>query len=120
VRGFIAIIAALMIIAALPVAGSAAVATKPSLRAASTSPLTLRGAGFKAVERVRVTARVDGARLVRIVRATRTGTFTVVFTGVSPRDPCTMDGFAAGAAGSRAVLKLPERMCPMPLDAPGQ
>lgn len=112
-------IAAALLLAAVPTAGGAAVVTKPSLRATSTSPVTLRGVGFKADERVRVTARIDGARLLRIVRATRTGTFTVVFTGTSPRNPCTMEAFASGSAGSRAVLKLSERMCPIPLDAPG-
>jgi hypothetical protein len=85
-----------------------------ALRLVDQNPVTLRGSGFKRRERVSISAASGGPRLVRVVRATAAGTFTVVFTQLR-FDPCDLEARAVGGSGSRAVLKLPERMCPLPL-----
>ena len=95
---------------------STAPAAKPTLRLVAKSPAKLRGTGFKARERVRVTLVVDETSRVRTVRATTAGAFTATFEGMAATDPCSAIGArAVGSRGSRAALKLPQRMCPMPL-----
>jgi len=90
--------------------------TKPTLRLAAKTPVTLRGLSFKARELVLITVRVDKTTAAtRRVRATSTGSFAVTFAGISANDPCALDAVASGSRGSRAALKLPERMCPLPL-----
>ncbi len=51
--------------------------SKPGLRLLAKSPVTLRGTGFHARERVHVTAAAGGMRQVRTTTATRAGAFTV-------------------------------------------
>lgn len=91
-----------------------ALPTKASLRLTSSAPLTVRGRGFRAKEKVRVVVAVSGAKTVRFVRTTRAGVFTVRFTTTVPYDPCNADlvATAAGARGDSALLKLPQRACP--------
>ena len=77
-------------------------------------PVVLVGSGFRAAERVRVTAQVNGDGYVRRVTATRAGTFRVSLGTDAVLDRCN-SAFAAravGARGSFAVLKLPELLCP--------
>ena len=63
---------------------------------------------------MRVTAARNGERLVRAVTASTRGGFVVSFSGVTI-DPCNTSFWATGNRGSRAALKLPERMCPVAL-----
>jgi hypothetical protein len=96
-------------------AGSAGAARKPAtLRITSHDPLVVRGAHFRASERVRVTANV-GLTVQRRVVAGARGGFTVTFDQV-PVDRCT-GGFvrAVGSSGTRAAVKLPQLLCPPPL-----
>jgi hypothetical protein len=72
-------------------------------------PLTLAGARFLPGESVVVTAVLRGGEETQTVHAGRTGSFTVTFDG--PIDPCSLEAEAVGAGGSRAALKLPDRMC---------
>jgi hypothetical protein len=89
-------------------------APAPALRLASKDPLIVRGAHFKAHERVRVTASVDATRRSKVVRATTAGTFKVTFDVPTAFDPCveSLRITAVGARGSDAALKLPQRACP--------
>lgn len=91
-----------------------ALPTKASLRVTSNAPLTLRGRGFRAKEKVRVVVRISGAKTVSFARTTRAGAFTLQFVGTVPYDPCNADfvATAVGVRGDSAVLKLPQRACP--------
>jgi hypothetical protein len=92
-----------------------------ALRLASTKPLTVTGARFLARESVSVRATVDGTRYLRRVRATRTGTLTATFAGLTIVDRCNSDVFvrAIGARGSQATLKVgPLPQCPPRLGRP--
>ena len=102
--------------AALAVGGSVAVAstTKPTLRLVHAKPATVRGKGFYAHERVRVTI-VGGKKYVRYARTNATGTFTAVFDDVTlGLDRCGNGWalFARGARGDTASSKLPQPECP--------
>jgi hypothetical protein len=109
--------ASLPALAAALVAASAAAAVaasaSPSLHV-STTPLVVRGAQFRPLERVRVTASYGDARVTRLVRSTRAGRFVASFGAAY--DPCveTLRVTAAGASGDRAHEKLPQRACPPP------
>jgi hypothetical protein len=83
----------------------------PRLQVASAAPLTLRGTGFVAGERVRVTVAAAATRTKRVV-AGRSGRFLVGFTGVSYDRCLGMGAQAVGAEGSLARLKLPQPLCP--------
>ena len=90
---------------------------RPTLRIVRTAPLTLRGANFKARERVRVTVVSGDHRAAPLVRATSSGAFTVVVRDVTFH-PCDFEARAVGRAGSRAEAKVPQRLCPPSLDSP--
>jgi hypothetical protein len=89
-------------------------APAPALRLVAKDPLTVRGAHFKAHERVRVTAYVAAAKYSKRVRATTVGAFKVSFDVPTAFDPCveSLRITAVGARGSDAALKLPQRACP--------
>jgi hypothetical protein len=85
----------------------------PVLHLLAGYPVAVRGTGFKARERVVVTA-VGGKRLVRRTTASSRGAFTVSLPGVDA-GACT--GFsvtAIGNHGSRATFKLSPGVCPKP------
>jgi hypothetical protein len=89
---------------------------KPSLRAASSSPLVLKGQRFRAFERVRLTVTAGAERKRRLVRATRDGSFIASFPGLGI-DRCNSNvwALAVGLRGSEASLrlgKLPQLQCP--------
>jgi hypothetical protein len=83
------------------------------LQVVTQRPLTVRGAGFGRHERVRVRLLMPGAEMVRRVRSTRRGVFTVRFAGAAP-DRCSGYSIvASGASGSVATLRWPVRRgCP--------
>jgi hypothetical protein len=97
--------------AALLGAGTAAAAAR--LQVVTQQPLTVRGAGFVRHESVRVRLLMPGMEMVRRVRATRRGRFTVRFAGAAP-DRCSGYSIvASGASGSFATLRWPVRPgCP--------
>jgi hypothetical protein len=97
---------------ASPSTTSAARST-PVLHLLAGYPVAVRGTGFKARERVVVTAR-GGKRLVRRTTASSRGAFTMSLPGV---DTGACNGFsvtAVGNHGSRATFKLSPRVCPKP------
>jgi hypothetical protein len=95
---------------------STTVRTQPTLRLLRTTPLVVTGARFLPRERVTVRINVNEDRRLRRVTATRTGRFTVTFTGVLVHDRCNSPFriWAIGARGSRAEMKMPPLQCPPP------
>lgn len=100
---------------------SAGVERKAALSLLDRDPLTIKGEGFRARERVRVHATVsdkEGASAStpdpsrRVVRASATGSFRVVFSEIA-LDRCnTVRVVAIRAGGGEVVLKmLPAPMC---------
>ena len=94
--------------------GAAGPCRPPSAaRSSCPSPATrskVRGTGFRARERVRVTVRPStGDAIVRRVRATGRGTFALAFSGV---DACGgVEGVAAGSRGSNASFQFSSLTC---------
>lgn len=80
--------------------------SKPTLRIARATPLTVQGRHFRASEVVRLTT---GSRSVR-TKATGSGYFVITIRGA---DRCnTQRVVARGSAGSYAIVKLlPAPMC---------
>jgi hypothetical protein len=103
--------------AALLLAGAGNAATGPSLRLASTKPFVVKGAHFKAGERVLVTLTVNRKRSTRSARAVG-GSFTVSF-GTIDVDRCSSYVVRAiGGSGDGAVLRhLPLPAC-LPAKSP--
>jgi hypothetical protein len=108
-----ALLACLIAVAAFAAAVQAA-ATRPTLRLVQKAPVTIRGSGFHAGERVRVTVSADGPKETRSMRASRTGVFTVELPATVVYDPCnsSLVATAVGAGGDSATLKYPQRACP--------
>jgi hypothetical protein len=92
---------------------SAAAARTPRLTVSNDSPLTIKGIGFAAGERVRVVVMHDGATN-RWATTSRLGSFSV-------RLPLTVDSCTAylvrafGARGDAATLAVRPPECPQPL-----
>jgi hypothetical protein len=85
-------------------------AARPALELASTDPLRIRGEHFRAYERVRLLAWVDGRKHVLLARAGRRGGFVVAIrTSVTP---CNVTVRAVGERGSRAELAFDHVICP--------
>jgi hypothetical protein len=81
------------------------------LHLADAAPLKLRGTGFVAGERVRVTVTAETRRTKR-VSADRSGRFVTRVAGVG-YDRCNgLLAQAVGSEGSLARLKLPQPLCP--------
>ncbi|HEY7077926.1 MAG TPA: hypothetical protein VH418_21260 [Solirubrobacteraceae bacterium] len=100
-RGLIVMLGALLL-----TAGGTAAAARPHARVwlSSRRPVTVHGSHFHRRERVRVVLRAGLTKVVRHVRASRTGRFTVTFAAVV-RGPCgRISVVATGRRGSRAIL----------------
>jgi hypothetical protein len=80
------------------------------LSASGIETLKVRGTGFHARERVRLTITLSTKnRLVRHVRATRAGTFVVSFANV---EACAgVSGVATGSRGSHASFQYSSLVC---------
>jgi hypothetical protein len=86
------------------------VSTKPTLKLSRGAPLTVRGANFRPSEKVRVTVKSERTR-TKLATATGSGVFVVRFQDAYDR--CSgLLATAIGDRGSRAMLKLPQPMCP--------
>jgi hypothetical protein len=85
-----------------------------TLRLVRTQPLTVRGLGFQAHERVRVTLTVHNDTSVRRAIAGPAGGFRVSFDDVPVTRCDAINVVAVGNRGSKAVLKRP----PLPLCLP--
>ena len=95
-----------------PAVARESVATHPSLRLFDTSPVTMRGTGFRPNERV-VVVVARGAPRVRVARAGANGVFALKLA----IDVNACAGFsvtATGNLGSHATLKRAPGKCPAP------
>jgi hypothetical protein len=102
------------------VAASAAYGTHTAARIWLDSPRVVLGSGFP-VGKVTVTARLQGGKAVKVVRALRTGRFTARFDTPLKANGCQgVQVSAVGAGGVRAALKVPgnAKDCPPPIDTP--
>ena len=86
-------------------------AAKPRLRLVQSAVLAVRGTHFVAGEHVRVTVTA-GSKLTRRVTANGDGGFVARFRTSFDRCDAGFLISAVGDRGSRARLKVPERMCP--------
>jgi hypothetical protein len=102
------------VVLAAPAGSLGAPAQAAHLRLVETTPLTVRGTGFKPHERVKVVyATADLTRTVRTA-AGAGGGFVARFAGVH-FDACQLPRIVAvGSRGSRAVLKVVPPACPAP------
>jgi hypothetical protein len=91
-------------------AASHAAKRRAVLMPAAGDPFRVRGSGFHARERVRVTVTPTGhAGITRRVRATGRGTFVLAFTGI---EACGgVEGVAAGSRGSHASFQYSSFTC---------
>jgi hypothetical protein len=111
-----AVIAALGVAIAIAGAGDPAPTAHPTaarralLMPVGSNPFRVRGSGFRARERVRVTVTPTGrGGVTRRLRANGRGTFTVAFAGI---DSCGgVHGVAVGSRGSRASFGFSAIMC---------
>ena len=91
--------------------GESAVTAQPSMKLVRAKPLTLRGTGFAAGEKVRVVLRVSVTTTKRVT-ATGRGAFVVAFHGAAYNRCSGLTAFAVGSRGSRARLVRPAPVCP--------
>ena len=87
---------------------------RPALDAVRKTPLTVVGTGFRALERVTLTAEVGGDRATVRVRADRHGALRAVFRGIFVGRCLGYAVVARGAAGSRAAVTVPPTVCAQP------
>jgi hypothetical protein len=101
------------LLALLP--AQAAGQTRPALRIADATPLTLRGAHFQPRESIRVSVLMGTRTLARELRAGPLGGFTVRFAGVT-LDYCALPLVikAVGARSGVVRAKIPIVDCAMP------
>jgi hypothetical protein len=104
----------LLLAAAVASAPAAAAARRAAVDVVRKTPLTVKGTGFRPLERVTVTAEAGGERGTVRVRADRRGALTAVFRGVFVQRCLGYDVVARGAAGSRASLSVPPTVCAQP------
>lgn len=105
-----AVIVALSLVLLGSAAGASESRSKATLKLSRGVPLTLRGAHFLPNERVRVTVSSELKR-TKLVSASGSGGFVVSFQDAFDR--CNgLLALAAGARGSRAMLKMPQLGCP--------
>jgi hypothetical protein len=106
----VATLAVFLLLPAAASSGRGSTSAGTALRVADLTPFSVRGSGFRARERVRIVAQVEG-RHVKTVRATATGIFKARFAGVSIPACAGYLVRATGGKGSRAYLRhVPE--CP--------
>lgn len=104
-------LAAAVVAAATAVSASpAATERRATLRLVTAHPITLRGTGFDAAERVQVTVHSSGFTRTKQTRS-NDGAFTVTFR--LPFDRCNgLLAVARGSSGTVARYKLPQLLCP--------
>jgi hypothetical protein len=105
-----------VVLASLTVVAAASAATRPTLKLVSENdPMIVKGTGFRAQERVRVTVTVKtpAATWRRTVVATRRGAFNATI-GLVQTGRCGFNVRATGSRGSVATLKTPPLPACMP------
>jgi hypothetical protein len=99
---------------ALTAPAGAANVSKPSLTLLRLAPPKLHGTHFKAGEQVGIRFKAGKTEILRSVRVSMNGEFTVVLGSVTLTDRCGSEAslVAAGTLGDRSVVKLPQTGCP--------
>jgi hypothetical protein len=105
----LAVITALALVALALTPVPTGAGERASLEIVSVEPLRVRGEGFRALERARVTVRVDGRATVLRARAGPRGAFVVRV----PTDGCvaSIRAVAVGDRGTRATTALDHVRC---------
>lgn len=102
------------LVLALTLLGAAGAGSRPTIRVADAGVLTLRGAGFRPAEHVRVSVLAGTARAAKRVTASAAGAFRVRFPRLSENACAAFGVTAVGDRGSRASFKRSPGMCPAP------
>ena len=84
---------------------------RASLDVVSVDPLRLRGLRFRAHERARVTAWIDGRKAIAWTRAGPRGGFLVRLPTRPSSPGCTVRAVAVGNRGSRATIAFDHVVC---------
>jgi hypothetical protein len=105
-------VAALLVLASGLGAAQASIDKSLSLRVMSEQPLSVRGTGFKALERVRVTVRAGQRAWARDTRAGARGGFTVVFRARIDFCAAPVRIVADGRSSGIVRARIPIRSCP--------
>jgi hypothetical protein len=87
---------------------SASLTGRPTLHALDLQPLVVRGTAFRPFERVKLILSAEVAT-IRTLKASRTGTFSTRFPGVTVG---RCGGFVLQALGSRGSRARLERLAP--------
>jgi hypothetical protein len=106
---FVAIVVLISLMSTAAVQGASSGAA--TIRVMDRTPLTLRGTGFAAGERVRIVVRTTSTRQMRL-SATSRGSFVAAFRRATYNRCSGLTAFAFGSGGSRAQLVLPAPACP--------
>jgi len=85
---------------------------RATLEVVSVDPLRVRGKRFRAHERARVTAWIDGRKAIAWTRAGPRGGFIVRLSTRSSSPPCSFRAEAFGLRGSRATIAFDHIICP--------
>jgi hypothetical protein len=93
--------------------GVALAGSGPELRILSASPVKVKGKGFHALERLRLTIKTVSMRRVLRIKVSTSGSFRRTVTRMDHFDPCLgpLRVTAIGNHGSRAKATLPQREC---------
>ena len=110
-----AALTALVLVLAMVGTSSAAA---PTLRVTDTTPLVVRGSGFKTGETVKVALVLTTSRRYRAATVGRTGSFTVRFSLAPIQCHLARALVATGSRGSRASRPLQLECMPPPPLAP--
>jgi hypothetical protein len=113
-RGLVVTVALVSALIAGVACADASVDTTTRVRMLDTAPVTLRGIGFAAGERVRLTVSLGELVAARMLRAGVAGGFTTTFASMRyGRCGPPLSVKAVGSRGSRVSWKL------VPLECPG-
>lgn len=85
---------------------------RATLEVVSVDPLRVRGKRFRAQERARVTAWIDGRKAIAWTRAGPRGGFIVRLSTRSSSPPSSFRAEAFGLRGSRATIAFDHIICP--------
>ena len=99
---------------ALAAPAGAANVSKPSLTLLRLTPPKLHGTHFKAGEQVGIRFKDGKTEILRSVRVSVNGEFTVVLGSVTLTARCGSEAslVVAGTLGDRSVVRLPQTGCP--------
>jgi hypothetical protein len=102
---------ALLLLAIVLSLAASSAAAAPRVWLVRDHPIKVAGRGFVPSERVRVTVAYGRERYLLLARTTATGTFVARSTSSTKASCASLTVTAVGAAGDRAVYKVPASDC---------